>query len=161
MSDLASVAYILTEDGSFVGEALKAAATKFQGIHKDDAQVRVFVRQAEPYKFENARRAFEVRRTPAFAISDEDRSFASPEMVDRYIAFDRGLLEKLVVKVNGSPVKEPTQEALYNLLSDFHYILRDEGLLRLKQKLVADRVVGFLKATWEEVKDIVSISVKP
>ena len=159
MADRTAI-YVLTENGSYVGEALKAAATDFQGIHKDDAQMRVFVRQSEPTKFENARRAFEVRRVPAFVISDEDRAFSSPERVPRFIAFDRGVLERYVVRGDGA-AKPQTQEAFYNLISDFHYVLQDEGLLHLKQSLVNQRIVGFLKTTWEEVKDLVSMSVAP
>lgn len=161
MGDGRNFVYILSEDGSFIGETFKEAATHFAGIHKDDAVIRVFVRQSEPTKFENARKAFEIRRIPAFVVSEEDHKFNQPELVNRYIAFDRGVLERYVVKVDATAKKDATKEAFYNLLSDFNYVIQDEGLLRLKQSLISQRIVSILKIGWEELKDLVSISVSP
>ena len=151
--------YLLTEDGSQIGDVLKPAFNTFESVHKDDAEVFRFVRQADSAQFERARIAFDVRRIPAIVISDENHTFATDETGNPSIALDRGILERYVRRTEGTIDEKATQDAFYNLIADFHYIVQDENMLHLKRKLAMDRVGSFLRAAWDEIKDLVSVNV--
>jgi len=151
--------YFLAEDGSQLGEPLKAVFDTFESVHKDDAEVQRLVRQISAEKFERARTAFDVRRIPAIVISDKLHSFQTPESGNPSIALDRGILERYVRRVDGEIDTDATQDAFYNLIADFHYIVQDENLLHLRRRLVMERVGSFLRAAWEEIKDLVSVNL--
>lgn len=136
--------YVFVEDPWDRDRLVKEVFELFSKLHKDDMEVRIF--HPGDDKFEDVRRLFEIRKLPAFAIADEP--YSSTGSANPFVSFERGVLELY-----------NTEEELYRLISDIHYMLKDENILRVSRKLTETRISAFFKKVWEEVKDVISIRV--
>ena len=138
----------LTGDKSEREREIGEAFGKFWLHHRHDSKVKTFTLSEDPKEFEQARSTFDIRRLPAFVITDEPY-FEGGEQIDPYLSFERGVFQVY-----------DTKEKLYDLISDIHYLVKDEGILKLKVKTIETRVTEFLKKAWEEVKDVVGVGIK-
>ncbi len=122
-----------------------SAFKKFQNIHKNEAEVH-FITVADD-GFEQARTLFNVSRTPAFVISDEPKNFETG--TNPFITFNRPVFEKL------------TSGKIFNLITDIHYLLIDENILRIEEKLTKTYLYTLFGEPWLDLKEFVFIMTSP
>lgn len=137
--------HVFYEDTFPKNELLRQTFNEFRANHQKDAVVKDYDPQKYFDEFDVARTSFELRRMPGFAVSDEEKV---TKEVNNFVTFDRGIIQKFANK-----------EELYDFISDVHYIIRDESILRVKKKVAEARFKEYLRVAWEEIKDFVTINI--
>ena len=137
--------HVFYEDTFPKNELLKQTFGEFRANHKEDAEVKDYNPKQYFNDFDNGRKFFELRRLPAFAVSDVEEATTEG---GNFVTFDRGMIQKFA-----------TKEELYDFISDIHYIVRDENILRVKKKLAEARFKEYLRIAWDEIKDFISINI--
>ncbi len=141
-----SYIYLLTEgEATEMDRVVGRAFKKFQEVHEGDTEV-IFLTPEQP-DFAKARDIFEIRKTPAFAISDEPCKF---EGGDPHLMVDRDGLDKF-----------DTEDKIYQFITDLHYAVLDDRILHYKAGIAMHMLGAVLRAAWDELKDIVKIQVAP
>ena len=137
--------FVLSEDKecSASGKELLAAFRKFEKAHCNDSEIRFLT--PDDQEFGRARNLFGIRQTPAFVIADEPQKLEKGE--NPFISFNRPAFEEL------------PGENIINLITDIHYLLIDEDLLRVKRRVAETWVLNLFRKMWSELKDFVNVSI--
>ena len=138
--------YLIYEgDKTELEEKVRRVFDRFRSVHQGvDSDVRYLM--PKDSDFPKARDAYEVRKLPAFVVSD----MVGFSNGDPYITVERDTLEKLA-----------TEDAIYGLISDLHYVVLDDKILRWKTGAALQKLGGVLRVLWEEIKDLVRVQTVP
>ena len=144
--DLKSYFFVLSEekDCSELERGLLDAFGRFAKAHINDSEV-VFL-TPDDEKFGKARSIFGISQTPAFVVADEPNKLETE--ANPFISFNRPAIEKF------------PGEGIFNLITDIHYLLIDENILRVKEGLTVTWLLKTFRGFWSELKDFVSVNVK-
>jgi len=138
--------YVLYEgDATELEDRVIKTFEKFSRVHGSIDSAVEFLTPKD-IRFRMARENYEIRKLPAFALTDEP-GFSNE---DPYIKVERDILEKF-----------SNPDDMYAFLTDLHYVVLDDRVLRKKVGLAWERLEGVLKAIWQEVKDLIRIQVVP
>ncbi len=125
---------------------MERAFQRFSTLHAHDSEVHFFRLIDDRERYEKARVKFDVRKVPAFVIADEPQTEGNG--IDPYLCFERGVFTEY-----------NNEEKIFRLLTDIHYLVKDEGLLKLRTRRILERTSEFLKKTWEVIKDAISVGM--
>lgn len=122
---------------------LDDAFKRFRAVHDKDSEVVLLTPRDS--RFEKARTQFDIKRLPAFTLADEP--FKIEKGGNPYISFERGVIERF------------QDESLFYLITDIHYLLKDENLLRIKQREIMRKLAYMFKVGWNEIVQLLNISL--
>jgi len=137
--------FVLSEEKecSEFEKGLLEAFGRFKEAHTNDSEVVILTPDMKEFK--EARSLFNISQTPAFVIADEPQKLEKG--ANPFISFNRPAIEQF------------SSEKMFNLITDIHYLLIDENILRVKQSLTKTWLLNLFKSLWSELKDFVSVSV--
>jgi len=137
--------YVLSEekDCSELEAGLLDAFNRFEEAHKTDSEI-IKLHPGEE-DFELARAQFGINRTPAFVLADEEGKLEKG--TNPYITFNRPTFENL------------EKEKIFNLITDIHYLIIDEDILHVRDKIARAWLFGVFRDVWSELKDFIKISI--
>ena len=137
--------YVLTEDKECTDleEKLLDAFKGFQKNHKNDSEV-IFLHPDDP-NFSKARNMFGITQIPAFVITDEANKIEKG--TNPFISFNRPSIEKF------------SQHNIINVITDIHYILLDQNILRVQIRVAKSLLFDVLRDLYTEIKDFINFSL--
>ena len=134
--EIKSYFFVLTGYQSELEKNIIEAFEKFKKIHGHESEVTTLTH--EDKLFENVRTAFKLRMLPAFALTDEPYNEGNESP---FLSFGRRV------------IRGYAPDRIYHLITDIHYLLRDENPLRMKELDAEVLIRHRFKGVWNEAED--------